>query len=67
MKTKELTNIGAEELNKLLVEKERAFFELEFKHSGDQKQRAKRRLIKRDIARILTIQSERFEKGTPQH
>ncbi len=60
MKAKELRELESEKLVEKLVEFRKELFDLRFQHSTAQLENTQRlQDVKRDIARILTIQRER--------
>jgi large subunit ribosomal protein L29 len=62
-KTKELRPLDAESLAKALAETQKALFDLRFRATTEKVESvAKMRELRKDIARIKTLQSER-EKG----
>ena len=64
MKTNELRELGADELEAKIreVRKELADLKLKHKSGGDVEKPGRMRLMRREIARMLTIQAEKAAK-----
>ena len=64
MKTNELRELGADELEAKIREarKELADLKLKYKSGGDVEKPGRMRLMRREIARMLTIQAEKAAK-----
>ena len=64
MKTNELRELGADELEAKIREARKELAGLKLKHAsgGDVEKPGRMRLMRRDIARMLTIQAEKAAK-----
>lgn len=64
MKANELQDLSSEELGEKLRETRKELFSLRFQHATGQLDNPRKlKLIRRDIARILTAQNERRQAG----
>lgn len=64
MKANELQDLTSEELSEKLRETRKELFNLRFQHATGQLDNPRKlKLIRRDIARILTAQNERRQAG----
>ena len=65
MKTNELRELGADELEAKIREarKELADLKLKYKSGGDVEKPGRMRLMRREIARMLTIQAEKAKEA----
>ena len=64
MKTNELRELGADELEAKIREARKELADLKLKHTsgGDVEKPGRMRLMRREIARMLTIQAEKAAK-----
>ena len=64
MKTNELRELGADELEAKIREARKELADLKLKHAsgGDVEKPGRMRLMRREIARMLTIQAEKAAK-----
>ncbi len=64
MKTAELRDLDVEALGKKLGESREELFKLRFQHATAQLEKTHRlRQVRKDIARILTVQNEKKRQG----
>lgn len=64
MKANELRDLSNEELDEKLRETRKQLFNLRFQHAtGQLDNTGKLQLVRRDIARIFTVQNEREQSG----
>lgn len=65
MKASELRDLTDEELDDKLRETRKQLFNLRFQHATGQLENPKKlRLVRQDIARIMTVQNQRETQGT---